>query len=67
MFNKIDVNGANSHPIFAFLKSQLPDFLGKKVKWNFTKFVVDKNGKPVKRFLPFTKPEKMEAYIKRIL
>jgi glutathione peroxidase len=67
MFNKIDVNGANTHPIFAFLKSQLPDFLGKKVKWNFTKFVVDKNGKPVKRFLPFTKPEKMEAYIKRIL
>jgi glutathione peroxidase-family protein/uncharacterized membrane protein len=67
MFEKIEVNGMNTHPLFAFLKNNLPDFLGEKVKWNFTKFVIDKNGKPVRRFLPFTKPEKMENYIKRIL
>ncbi|MDH7912916.1 glutathione peroxidase [Winogradskyella sp. SYSU M77433] len=67
MFAKIDVNGDTTHPIFKFLKSKLGGFLGKKIKWNFTKFVIDKNGKPVKRFAPISKPESMETYIKSIL
>ncbi|GHA51774.1 glutathione peroxidase [Salinimicrobium marinum] len=68
MFNKVDVNGDNAHPLFKYLKSELSGgILGSKIKWNFTKFVIDKNGKPVKRFSPITKPEKMESTIKKLL
>ncbi|NVK65050.1 MAG: glutathione peroxidase [Flavobacteriales bacterium] len=67
MFEKIEVNGSNAHPIYKYLKSELGGFLGSKIKWNFTKFVIDKNGKPVKRFAPTTAPEKMESYIEEIL
>ena len=67
MFDKIDVNGSNAHPVFKYLKKKLPGIFGNFIKWNFTKFVIDKNGKPVKRFAPITKPEEMEAYIKSIL
>ncbi len=67
MFEKVDVNGPKAHPLFVYLKKQLPGFLGSKVKWNFAKFVVDRNGKPVKRFSPTTKPEKMEQFLKSIL
>lgn len=64
MFAKIDVNGPNAHPLFKYLKDELPGFPGKKIKWNFTKFLVDKNGKPVKRFAPTTKPEKIGEYLR---
>lgn len=64
MFSKIEVNGPNAHPIYKYLKSQLNGFFGSSIKWNFTKFLIDKNGKPVKRFSPFTKPEKLEKYLK---
>lgn len=64
MFSKIDVNGENTHPIFKYLKDELGGVLGKKIKWNFTKFLVDSNGNPVKRFSPTTKPEKIDAYLK---
>ncbi|WP_375577554.1 glutathione peroxidase [Marivirga tractuosa] len=68
MFEKIDVNGSKAHPIFKYLKSQLKGgILGSKIKWNFTKFIIDKNGLPVKRFSPSTKPVKMEATIKKII
>ncbi|MEJ8757715.1 glutathione peroxidase [Pontibacter sp. H259] len=67
IFSKVDVNGDKAHPIFRFLKTRLGGILGSRVKWNFTKFVIDKNGVPVKRFSPFTKPENMEAYIKQLL
>jgi glutathione peroxidase len=67
MFSKIDVNGDNAHPIYKYLKKQLPGILGNNIKWNFTKFLIDKNGKPVKRFAPTTKPEKIEGYIKKYL
>ncbi|MCX2745531.1 glutathione peroxidase [Mangrovivirga sp. M17] len=67
MFSKVDVNGSGTHPVFKYLKSELGGFLGSKIKWNFTKFVIDKNGKPIKRFSPTTKPEKMEATIKSVL
>lgn len=67
MFAKIEVNGKNTHPIFKYLKSELGGFLGSDIKWNFTKFVIDKTGKPVKRFAPITTPESMEDYIVELL
>nr|WP_297308584.1 glutathione peroxidase [uncultured Flavobacterium sp.] len=67
IFEKIDVNGSNTHPVFKFLKKNLSGIFGNFIKWNFTKFVIDKNGNPVKRFAPITKPEEMENYIKSIL
>ena len=67
MFEKIEVNGNNTHPIFKYLKSKLGGCFGNKIKWNFTKFIIDKNGKAVKRFAPITKPEKMDKLIKKIL
>lgn len=63
LFEKIDVNGKNAHPIFKYLKKQLGGIFGSRIKWNFTKFLIDKNGKPVKRFAPTTKPEKIEKYL----
>lgn len=67
MFKKIEVNGEGAHPIFKYLRKMLPGFLGDKVKWNFTKFLIDSNGNPVKRFAPKTKPEKLLNYIKPLL
>ena len=68
MFEKIEVNGKNAHPLFKYLKKELSGgIFGSKIKWNFTKFVIDKNGNPVKRFAPTTKPEKMEKFIKKTL
>ena len=67
MFAKVDVNGNSAHPIFKYLKSELKGLLGGKIKWNFTKFVIDKTGKPVKRFAPITTPESMEDYIQEII
>ncbi len=63
MFSKIDVNGENAHPIYKYLKSKLKGTFGDNIKWNFTKFLIDKNGNPVKRFSPITKPEKIEKFI----
>lgn len=64
MFSKVDVNGENAHPIFQYLKGKLRGFLwSKKVKWNFTKFVISKDGTPLKRFAPTVKPEDMEEFI----
>ena len=64
---KIYVNGPNTHPIFVYLKNELGGFLGKKIKWNFTKFIIDKNGKPYKRYAPTTKPEKLAKDIESLL
>lgn len=63
MFEKIEVNGGAAHPLFRYLKKALPGVLGERIKWNFTKFLIARDGKPIKRFAPFTKPEKMEAAI----
>jgi glutathione peroxidase len=63
MFSKIEVNGINAHPIYKYLKHELSGFAGEKIKWNFTKFLINKSGKPIKRFAPITKPSKMESYI----
>ena len=64
---KIDVNGSNTHPLFVYLKRKLGSWLGSKIKWNFTKFLIDQNGKPFKRFAPTTKPETIEEYIQELL
>ena len=63
MFEKVEVNGAAAHPIFRYLKDELPGVLGGRIKWNFTKFLVGRDGKPLKRFAPMTTPEKMEGAI----
>jgi len=68
MFAKIDVNGPNTHPLYEFLKGEQPGVLGtKNIKWNFTKFLVDRNGKVVDRFAPMTKPEEIEKSIATVL
>lgn len=63
MFSKVEVNGEQAHPVFKYLKKALPGWLGGKIKWNFTKFLIDKHGKPVKRFSPTTRPEKIEKHL----
>ena len=68
LFEKIEVNGKNEHHIFKYLKSKLNGgIFGSKIKWNFTKFVIDSDGTPVKRFSPVTKPEKMEKIVAKLL
>jgi len=67
LFEKIDVNGGHTHPVFKYLKSKLGGIFGSRIKWNFTKFLIDKNGRPVKRFAPITKPAEIESYIKKLL
>ncbi|WP_297091267.1 glutathione peroxidase [uncultured Draconibacterium sp.] len=67
MFSKIDVNGENAHPIYKYLKTELKGTFGSKIKWNFTKFLIDNDGNPVKRFSPTTKPEKIEKYLTKII
>lgn len=63
MFGKVEVNGATAHPLFRYLKEALPGVLGGRIKWNFTKFLIGRDGKPLKCFAPMTTPEKMEAAI----
>lgn len=67
MFERIDVNGANAHPLFNYLKAEAGGILGNNIKWNFTKFLIDRKGKVVKRFAPITKPEKIGSYIMKLL
>ncbi|HXB92938.1 MAG TPA: glutathione peroxidase, partial [Puia sp.] len=67
LFEKIDVNGRDTHPVFRYLKDRLGSIFGKRIKWNFTKFLVDAKGRPVKRFAPVTKPDAIEPYIKKLL
>ena len=52
MFSKINVNGPDAHPLYEYLRSELPGVFSNKIKWNFTKFLIDADGKPVKRFCP---------------
>lgn len=65
---KIEVNGVDTAPVYNFLKESAPGLLGSKaIKWNFTKFLVDRSGKVVKRFAPMVKPKQMEAEIEAML
>ncbi len=68
MFDKIEVNGPNAHPLYGYLKGEQPGVLGTtNIKWNFTKFLVDKSGKVVDRFAPMTKPDEIEKSIEKVL
>jgi glutathione peroxidase len=68
MHAKIDVNGPGAHPLFRRLKSEKRGLLGSsRIKWNFTKFLVDRKGRVVKRFAPSTRPEGLEAEIEQLL
>jgi glutathione peroxidase len=67
MFSKIEVNGDNAHPIYKYLKSELKGTFGNKIKWNFTKFLIDKDGTPYKRFSPTTTPDKLRNHIETLL
>ncbi|MFP3352527.1 glutathione peroxidase [Pseudoalteromonas sp. SIMBA_153] len=64
---KVNVNGQHTDSVFRYLKSVLPGFLTRKIKWNFTKFLVAADGTPIKRFAPITKPEKLEEVIEKAL
>lgn len=64
---KVDVNGSDTHPVFGYLKGELGGLLGSNIKWNFTKFLVDKNGKPTKRYAPVTTPDKIDKDIAKLL
>ena len=64
---KIKVNGSDTHPLYKYLKEELGSILGSKIKWNFTKFLIDKEGNPYKRYAPTTGPSKIEADIKELL
>jgi glutathione peroxidase len=67
MMWKIDVNGDNAEPLYTFLKEQKPGFFSKRIKWNFTKFLIDRNGNVVKRFAPANVPEKLKKHIEKLL
>ncbi|MFL2705624.1 MAG: glutathione peroxidase [Gammaproteobacteria bacterium] len=68
IFSKVDVNGASAHPLFKFLASSKPGLLGtEKIKWNFTKFLVDNNGMPVKRYSPKASPESLISDIEKLV
>jgi glutathione peroxidase len=68
MFEKIDVNGGNAHPLWRYLKDEKPGLLGtKSIKWNFTKFLVDRAGKVVKRFGSNDKPASIKPAIEKLL
>lgn len=67
LFKKIEVNGDGTHPVYQYLKKQAPGLLGKSIKWNFTKFLIDKQGNVIKRFAPMTPPEKLDKQIEELL
>ncbi|CAN5160903.1 glutathione peroxidase [soil metagenome] len=67
MFDKIDVNGAHAHPLYNYLKSEKSGLLGAGIKWNFTKFLVDRAGQVVGRYAPTTKPESLKEEIEALL
>lgn len=68
MFAKIDVNGSAAHPLYEFLKRTKPGLFGfRRIKWNFTKFLIDRSGHPVARFAPSTKPEALAGRIEQLL
>jgi glutathione peroxidase len=68
MFSKIEVNGENTHPLYTYLKQQAPGLLGiQAIKWNFTKFLLNKSGNVIKRYAPATDPLKISGAIEKLL
>lgn len=67
MMAKIKVNGKEEHPLYTYLKSQQDGILGERIKWNFTKFLISRQGEVVARFAPKTKPEEINGEIEELL
>ena len=67
MMEKVDVNGSDAHPLFEWLRSQKGGMLGSKIKWNFTKFLVGRDGQVIERYASTTKPDKLKADIEKAL
>lgn len=67
MMEKIDVNGKDAHPLYDWLKSEKGSILGSRIKWNFTKFLVNRDGQVVDRFAPTVKPEKLTGDIDKVI
>lgn len=68
LFKKVEVNGSNAHPLFVQLKKRAPGLLGSQgIKWNFTKFLINRDGQSVKRYAPATKPEALKTAIEALL
>ncbi len=67
LLQKIDVNGSDTHPVFGWLKKQTRNILRRRIKWNFTKFLISPEGTMVRRYSPVTKPEKIEGDIIKLL
>jgi glutathione peroxidase len=67
MSTKVDVNGKNAHPLFKYLKSELKGKLNNNIKWNFTKFLIDRDGVPFKRFSSTIEPEDISSSINEVL
>ena len=67
MFEKIDVNGENAHPLYKFLRNEKRGLFSNKIKWNFTKFLINREGEVIKRYSPTTTPIKIEGAIKKLL
>lgn len=67
MFEKLEVNGAGAHPLFQWLTTQLPGIFGRRILWNFTKFLIGRDGTPIKRFAPLTKPRRLGPHIEAAL
>ena len=67
MFGKVDVNGDGAHPLFAWLRAEAPGPLGDAIEWNFTKFLVDRNGRVVRRYAPSVEPSSIQADVAALL
>ncbi len=67
LFEKVKVNGPRAHSIFRYLCDKLPGLFGRSIKWNFTKFLIGRDGEPIKRFAPIIKPKKLESAIRQAL
>lgn len=67
MFEKIDVNGKNAHSLYKYLKNESKGVFSNKIKWNFTKFLIDANGNIIKRYAPTTSPLKLKSDIEKLL
>lgn len=67
VFAKTNVNGPEAHPVFQLLTAAKPGFFGPRIRWNFTKFLIGRDGKALRRFAPFTPPEKIEPFIRAAL
>lgn len=67
MFEKVEVKGPNAHPLFRWLSAELPGVVGRQIRWNFTKFLIGRDGRPLRRYAPITRPAKIEQHLLKAL